>query len=291
MLPVMKPHVLPGRRPSDWFYSIETSTWVLALMSVLVLAVGAGAVQKSAAAETTPTKPNATAATISPTTNGLSAASRYERREIHSRDGIGKFYMDREIAHVIGGDGAAEWLERPEREKEERTSRLIELLGLKEGQMVADIGCGTGYVSRRLARPIGPQGRVYAVDIQPDLLAALTNSAAREGITNIIAVLGTEKDPKLAANSLDLAVLVDVYHEFEHPFEMTEAMVRAIKPGGRIAFVEYRGEDPTVPIKLLHKMTVAQVRKEMQPHPLEWVETIGGLPWQHVIVFRKTTAH
>src|SRR6185295_9730027 len=118
---------------------------------------------------------------------------------------------------------------------------------------IADIGCGTGFVSRQLARPIGPKGRVYAVDIQPDLLSALTNSAAHEGITNIIPVLGTEKNPNLAENSIDLAVLVDVYHEFEHPYEMTVAIVRALKPGGRLAFVEYRGEDPSVPIKLLHK--------------------------------------
>ncbi len=214
------------------------------------------------------------------------APSRYEFRAVHSPNGIGKFYLGREIAHVMGHQ-AADWLERPEREQEERTSRLVELLEIKKGSAIADIGCGTGYITRRLARLAGPTGRVHAVDVQPEMLTLLTNSLEQEGITNVVPVLGAAQNPMLPTNALDLIVLVDVYHELEHPFEMTEHMVRALRPGGRIAFVEFRGEDPAVPIKEEHKMTEAQVRKEMQPHPLEWVTTHRGLPWQHVIVFRK----
>jgi SAM-dependent methyltransferase len=210
----------------------------------------------------------------------------YEYREVHSRDGIGKFYLGREIAHVMGHQ-AADWLERPEREAEENTSRLIPLLAIKEGQAVADIGCGTGYITRRLARATGPQGRVYAVDIQSEMLTLLTNTLTKEGLRNVTPILGTIQDPRLPPASIDLAVLVDVYHEFDHPFEMMTGLVRALKPGGRIAFVEFRGEDPKVPIKELHKMTEAQVKKEMAVHALEWIRTFGDLPWQHVIVFRK----
>jgi SAM-dependent methyltransferase len=210
----------------------------------------------------------------------------YEYREVHSRDGIGKFYMGREIAHVMGHQ-AADWLERPEREAEENTSRLIPLLRIKQGEAVADIGCGTGYITRRLAQATGPRGRVYAVDIQTEMLTLLTNRLAKEGIHNVTPILGTNQDARLTSASVDLAILVDVYHEFDYPYEMMTGLVRSLKPGGRIALVEFRGEDPSVPIKELHKMTQAQVRKEMSVHALEWVETLNELPWQHVIVFRK----
>ncbi len=224
-----------------------------------------------------------------PAPSAADRAPRYEFRVEHSPDGIGKFYLGREIAHVMGHQ-AADWLERPEREQEEKTSQLIELLEIQPGSAIADLGCGTGYVSRPLARRTGPAGRVYGVDVQPEMLTLLTNTAARETITNIVPVLGTARDPRLPANTIDLILMVDVYHELEFPFEMTEAMVRALKPGGRLAFVEFRGEDPKVPIKLVHKMTEAQVRKEMAPHPLDWVATRRELPWQHVIIFRKRPA-
>src|SRR5688572_8705943 len=213
--------------------------------------------------------------------------NRYEYRKEHSRDGIGKFYMGREIAHVMGHQ-AADWLERPERDQEEHTEKLVEQLKAKPGDVVADIGAGTGYFSRRIAKRILPNGTVLAVDIQPEMLQLLTNQMAEAGITNVKPVLGTITDPKLPANSVDLAFMVDVYHEFDHPFEMMQAITRALKPGGRVVFVEFRGEDRAVPIKPLHKMTEAQVKKEMTAHPLEWVETISVLPRQHIIVFRKT---
>jgi len=215
-----------------------------------------------------------------------SAAPRYETRAEHDPNGIGKFYLGREIAHVMGHE-AADWLERPEREKEERPDLLVPALKLKSGDAVADIGCGSGYYTRRLAIAVGTNGTVFAVDIQQEMLDLLTNKLAAEKIFNVKPVLGTETDPKLPPGKVDLILLVDVYHEFDFPFEMTEAMTRALKPGGRLVFVEFRGEDPDVPIKRVHKMTEAQVRKEMGVHPLEWVETIATLPRQHIIVFRK----
>lgn len=216
-----------------------------------------------------------------------SATNRYVFRAEHSRDGIGKFYMGREIAHFMSHQGA-DWLERPEREEEEHTSKLVAQLGIKRGDVIADIGAGTGYFSRRLATNTGPSGRVFAVEIQTEMLDLLTNQTARAGITNVVPVLGTISDPKLPASSVDLAIMVDVYHEFEHPWEMMRAIVGALKPGGRVVFIEFRGEDPAVPIKPLHKMTEAQLKKEMSDQALEWIETIGVLPRQHIVAFRKT---
>ena len=214
---------------------------------------------------------------------------RYEWRQEHSRDGIGKFYLGREISHVMGHQ-AADWLERPEREEEEKTSLLVGALKLKPGDSVADIGAGTGYFCRRLAPRVGDRGRILAVEIQPEMLDLLTNRMAELHITNVKPILGTITDPKLPAAAVDLVLMVDVYHEFSHPFEMMQAIARSLKPGGRVVFVEFRGEDPAVPIKPLHKMTEAQVRKEMAAQSLEWVETIAVLPRQHIIVFQKKTA-
>jgi tRNA A58 N-methylase Trm61 len=219
-------------------------------------------------------------------TNSSVRASRYETRAEHDPNGIGKFYMGREIAHVMGHQ-AADWLERPEREIEERPDLLVPALKIKAGDRVADIGAGTGYYTRRLAKAVGTNGVVYAVEIQQEMLDILTNKLAGEKIANVKPVLGTVTDPRLPSASVDLILMVDVYHEFEHPFEMVEAMGKALKPSGRIVFVEFRGEDPDVPIKRVHKMTEAQVRMEMSVHPVEWVETIGTLPRQHIIVFRK----
>jgi len=217
---------------------------------------------------------------------GADLTNRYEFRLEHDRDGIGKFYLGREIARVMGHQ-AADWLERPERDEEEHTGKLVGQLKLKSGEVVADLGCGTGYFSRRLAKNVGDKGSVLAVDIQPEMLDLLTNKMAGLKITNVKPILGTITDPKLPPGSVDLVLMVDVYHEFDHPWEMMDAICKSLKPGGRVAFVEFRGEDPAVPIKPLHKMTQAQVKKEMMVQPLEWVETIGVLPRQHIVVFRK----
>jgi len=214
------------------------------------------------------------------------ATNRYEFHQPHDPAGIGKFYMGREIAQVMGHE-SADWLERPERDTEEHTEVLIEQLKLKPGEVVADIGAGTGYFSRRLARKVGAMGKVLAVDIQLEMLTLLTNRMAAIGITNVMAVLGTATDPKLPAASVDLVLMVDVYHEFDCPSEIMEAICRAVKAGGRVVFVEYRGEDPTVPIKPLHKMTERQVKREMSVLPVDWVQTIEVLPRQHIIIFRK----
>jgi SAM-dependent methyltransferase len=213
-------------------------------------------------------------------------SSHYEYRREHDPNGIGKFYLGREIAHVMGHE-AADWLERPEREAEEKPDLLLEALKLKSGDVVADIGAGTGYYSWRMAKIVGDKGLVYAVDIQQEMLDLLAKRMAERKITNVKGVLGTITDPKLPAHSVDLLLMVDVYHEFDHPLEMIQAICKSLKPGGRVVFVEFRAEDPKVPIKEVHKMSEAQVRKEMSAQPLEWVETIATLPWQHIIVFKK----
>jgi ubiquinone/menaquinone biosynthesis C-methylase UbiE len=210
----------------------------------------------------------------------------YEYRQPHDPDGIGKFYMGREIAQVMGHQ-AADWLERPEREQEEEPSKLVAALKFKPGDVVADIGAGSGYLTFRIAKLVGPKGKVLAVDIQKEMLDLIRQGMKARQISNVEPIKGTESDPKLPANTVDLIIMVDVYHEFEYPFEMAEAMVRALKPGGRLVFVEYRLEDPNVPIKLVHKMTERQVRKEMAAFPVTWVETDERLPRQHIIVFKK----
>ena len=212
--------------------------------------------------------------------------NRYANQSVHSPDGIGKFYMGREIAHVMGHE-AADWLERPERIAEEQPDQLVSMLNLRRGAVVADIGAGTGYVTRRLAQAVGPTGRVLAEDVQPEMITVLKNLNARVGLTNITPILGTVTDPRLPAASVDLALMVDVYHEFDLPYEMMQAICLALKPGGLVVLVEYRGEDPNVPIKPLHKMTVMQVKREMSALPLDWVQTIERLPRQHIIAFRK----
>ena len=191
-----------------------------------------------------------------------------------SRDGIGKFYMGREIAHVMG-HRAAMWLERDGREREERTDLLIERLPLEEDSVVADIGAGTGYFSFPVARRV-PQGKVFAVDIQPEMLDIIrqkqaSNDRSDPGANGTVEPrLGSITDVKLPENSVDLAFIVDAYHEFSHPVEMGQSLVRALKPGGRLVLIEYRGEDRSVPIKPLHKMTQQQAQREMAALGLEW---------------------
>jgi protein-L-isoaspartate O-methyltransferase len=223
------------------------------------------------------------------TVPGAGEEPRYEYRKEHDPYGIGKFYMGREIAQVMGHLGAG-WLERPQREREEQPARLMAALKLKPGDVVVDLGAGSGYFTFRLAREVGEKGKVLAVEIQKEMLDIIREKMRGRKVDNIELILGTETDPKLPEGKVDLILLVDVYHEFSHPYEMTQAMVKALRPGGRVVFVEYRKEDPRVPILLVHKMTEKQVLKEMAPHPLRHVQTIGTLPRQHIIVFEKQKA-
>ncbi|MFL5245704.1 MAG: class I SAM-dependent methyltransferase [Gemmataceae bacterium] len=214
------------------------------------------------------------------------ASPGYETLKNHDPDGIGKFYMGREIAQVMGHE-AAGWLDRPEREKEEQSSNLLKALDLKNGDIVADIGAGTGYFSFPMAAKVAPKGKVLAVEIQQEMLDIIAKRMKERKVENIDLILGTETDPKLRDGSVDLMLLVDVYHEFSDPYAMIVTMVKALKPGGRLVFVEFRAEDEKVPIKPVHKMSEKQVKKEMALHPLKYVKTIETLPWQHVIIFER----
>lgn len=216
----------------------------------------------------------------------LAEPPRYTFRGDHDPNGSGKFYMGREIALVMGHE-AASWLDRPEREKEEKTSRLMKLMAFKPGEVVADVGAGSGYLTFRIAKAVGEKGKVFAVDIQDEMLELIESRAKKQKLENVKPVLGKVDDPKLPAGEVDSIIMVDVYHEFSHPFEMMEGMVKSLKPGGRIAFVEYRMEDDKVPIKLVHKMSERQVIKEMEPFALKHKKTFDELPWQHLIVFEK----
>jgi SAM-dependent methyltransferase len=201
-------------------------------------------------------------------------------------DGIGKFYQGREIAAVMGFEGAP-WLERPSRAGEERPDLLVEELHLQPGMTVADIGAGSGYLSRRMTPIVGP-GRVFAVDVQPQMVALLAELSQKPEFKNLVPIQGDIDNVKLQRASIDLAVLVDVYHELAYPFEVMRSLIRALKPGGRVVLVEYRGEDPAVPIKPLHKMSEAQIRREMSVLPLTWERTSERLPMQHIFIFRKS---
>ena len=208
-------------------------------------------------------------------------------REGHrSPDGIGKFYHGREIAAVMGFEGAS-WLERRSRASEERPDLLVEELRLQPGMTVADIGAGSGYLSRRMAPIVGP-GRVFAVDVQPQMVALLTELSQKPEFKDLVPILGDTDNVKLPPASIDLAVLVDVYHELAYPYEVMRSLIRALKPGGRVVLVEYRGEDPAVPIKPLHKMSEAQIVREMSVLTLTWERTSERLPMQHIVVFRKS---
>ncbi len=214
------------------------------------------------------------------------ASPSYESHAAHDPNGIGKFYLGREIAHVMGHEGA-DWLERPERAAEEKPDVMVDLLGIKNGESVADVGAGSGYMSWRLAQKVGTNGVVYATDIQQEMLDLLGENMLKRGTRNVKPVLGTLTDSKLPTNALDLVIMVDVYHELSDPYEMMTSIVSSLKQGGRMVFIEYRAEDPKVPIKAVHKMSEVQVKKESAAVGLEWIETKETLPWQHMIFFRK----
>ena len=199
--------------------------------------------------------------------------------------GIGKFYMGREISFVMGHRAAA-WLNRPERIQEEMPDTVVENMNLEPNEVVADIGAGSGYFSFRIAAKV-PEGKVLAVDIQPEMLELIEAQMGQQGVTNIEGVLGAVDNPNLPANSIDAAIMVDAYHEFSHPFEMIDGIYKDLRPGGRIFLLEYRGEDASVPIRPLHKMTEEQVVREMSVFGLDWTDTLDFLPWQHMMIFTK----
>jgi ubiquinone/menaquinone biosynthesis C-methylase UbiE len=192
----------------------------------------------------------------------------------------------RVYAVPMGVQGAA-WLERSDRDIEEDTSLAIRLLGIKRGWTVADVGAGSGYFTVRLAKAVGDKGVVYANDIQPGMLDLLKANVARAKLSNIVPVLGTIDDPKLTPGSLDLALMVDVYHEFSQPPKMLQKLREALKPGGRLVLLEYRAEDPSVPILPEHKMTKAQVKLEVEAEGFKQWRVYDDLPQQHVIIFTR----
>ncbi|MBM3809395.1 MAG: methyltransferase domain-containing protein [Acidimicrobiia bacterium] len=191
----------------------------------------------------------------------------------------------RVFAPVMGVAGAG-WLERAERESEEAPSKAIAALELKPGMAVADVGAGSGYYTSRMAKLVGTTGRVYATDIQPGMIDLLNRRVASEGLTNVTTVLGGVDDPKLPPQSIDLAIMVDVYHELQQPQVFLQRLKASFKPGGRLVLVEFRKEDPTVPILEVHKMSVAEVKQELEAEGYRLDRVIDVLPWQHIIVLR-----
>jgi len=200
-------------------------------------------------------------------------------------NGISKWYMGRQIAHVMRHFGI-EWLERKEREMEENTLQLLKNLAIQPGTVIADIGAGSGYHSTLLSKMVG-NGKVYAVDVEKEMIAYMKDRIKLEGYKNIIPLLSTEQKVSLPANSIDVMLLVDVYHEFSFPYEMTLSMLEALKPGGKLVLVEFRAEDPNVPIKTIHKMSQQQAVKEFKALGFSFEKNIGNLPWQHCLIFRK----
>ncbi|MTF39390.1 class I SAM-dependent methyltransferase [Cyanobacterium aponinum] len=209
----------------------------------------------------------------------------YEYRALHNRDGIGKYYLGREIAKVMGHQEFL-WLERPSREAEEQPSKVIEALNLQPTDTIADIGAGSGYFSFRIAKKV-PQGLVYAVDVQPEMIDIIDFLVKESPNLPVLPMLGSETSPNLPPESINFALMVDTYHEFNHPREMMENIVKALKPQGKVVLVEYRKENPLIMIKGVHKMSEKQVKKEMEAVGLKWLKTDEFLPQQHYLVFEK----
>ena len=210
----------------------------------------------------------------------------YETRANHDPNGTGKFYMGREIAQVMG-PGGIEWLDRREREEEEHPAKVLDSLDLRPGEVVADLGAGSGYFTFRISPKVGETGKVLAVEIQEAMLNTLRARAATMKATNVEVVQGSEIDPHLPVSGVNLVLVVDVYHELAFPFEVMTKVREALKPGGRVVFVEYRKEDPAVRIKEVHKMSVRQLEKEMNAVGLVRVRTVEILPLQHIVIFEK----
>lgn len=215
---------------------------------------------------------------------GCGSESRYGEVTSNAEDGTGREYMGREIADVMTSEHGALWLDRPERDEEELPLRLLRALNLNASDVVADIGSGTGFFTFRIADLV-PSGRVYAVEVQQALVDTIRVRAERRGLRNVTPVLGAVDDPALPENRLDVALVVSSYHEFAHPREMLEQLVRALKPGGRLVLVEYRAEDTTIGITDLHRMSEEQIIREGEAVGLTYRETIDVLPQQHIVVF------
>jgi predicted methyltransferase len=187
--------------------------------------------------------------------------------------------------HIAGVATNTSWLDRAERESEEQPDRALDLIGIEPGSTVADVGAGSGYMTLRIARRVGPTGKVYANDLQTAMLQAVQDKVTKAGLSNVVPVLGTEQDARLPEGAIDVALLVDVYHEFWYPQPMLQSLRRALKPGGRLVLVEYRREDPSIPIADAHRMSVADARKEVEAEGFTFDRVIAGLPRQHIIVF------
>ena len=214
------------------------------------------------------------------------SAPRYETRTSHDPNGTGTFYMGREIAQVMG-PGGIEWLDRAQRDTEEHPAQVLDALQLHSGEVVADLGAGSGYFTFRMAPKVGQTGKVLAVDVQDEMLQTLKQRAAARKLANVQVIQASETDPHLPAGTVDLVLMVDVYHELAHPYEVMQKVRDSLKPDGHVAFVEYRLEDPDVPIKEVHKMSVAQLDKEMTAVGLVPVRRIETLPLQHILIFGK----
>jgi precorrin-6B methylase 2 len=193
----------------------------------------------------------------------------------------------RKIAPVMGV-GGADWLDRHERESEENPEGALDAIKITAGMVVADVGAGTGYMTLKMATRVGPAGKVYAEDVQPEMLRRLRANAAAAKLTNIQTVLGGEADPKLPPNTLDLILLVDVYHEFSQPQRMLRKMREALKPDGRLVLLEYRKEDPSIPIRGEHKMSVQEVKMETEAEGFHLDQVLETLPRQHILILTKT---
>ena len=245
-----------------------------ALVTLLVLLTAGWAVRPAW------TKPAAQAAPqTAPATSPL-----YETRTVHDPNGTGKFYMGREIAQVMG-PGGIPWLDRPERDSEEKPAEVIKAMKLHGDEVIADLGAGSGYFTFRLAPKAG---KVLAVELQDEMIATLHQRAKEHKVANVEVVKGTECDPHLPASGVDLVLIVDVYHELSCPFEVMTEVRKALKPAGRVMFVEYRKEDPAVAIKEVHKMSVAQLEKEMAVVKFRRLQTVEVLPLQHIVIFGKS---
>lgn len=210
-------------------------------------------------------------------------APRRTRPDHHDAEGK---YEGRTIAQVMSYLGA-DWLVRPEREEEEKPEEMLDALKIKPGDTVADVGAGVGYTSVRISKRVGPKGTVLATDLQPEMIKLLRENLKTLGITNVKPVLCTATDSKLPEAAVDLALMVDVYHECSDPVATLKGIRKALKPGGRLVLVEFRAEDPEVPIRPEHKMTIAQVKKEIEPQGFVFKELHDFLPWQHIIIFEK----